>query len=196
MSKLNIPLVILAGGQSKRMQKDKALLPFAKHKTILQYHLDKHQNTFSNIFVSTNKNSQTTFIKHKPSINFIFDKYNTSSPMVALASIMEFLKEDFIVMSVDTPFIDNLVFDTIYEAYKTHKNSPIICTHNNNTHPLVGLYNSKSIDIVEEFIKNSNHKIKNLLDILEPIYLSTQGDFFNMNTVDDYNKCVSKIQLL
>lgn len=195
MKKLDIPLVILAGGESKRMQRDKALLPFANYNTILEYHLDSYKDFFSCIFISTNVNSKTRDIKHKTICDFILDKYDVRSPMVALGSIMEFLKQDFMVMSVDTPFINKQVFNEIYAIYKEKNKAPIICMNNNRMHPLCGLYSYESLDMVNSFILDSNHKMQNLLAKLDPMYLELDGDFFNMNTPQDYDIANSKSNL-
>ena len=46
---LDIPCVIVAGGKSSRMGRDKALLPFGSFPTLTQYQLARLQNNFSSL---------------------------------------------------------------------------------------------------------------------------------------------------
>ncbi|WP_228135503.1 NTP transferase domain-containing protein [Halarcobacter anaerophilus] len=83
-----IPCVILCGGKSSRMGEDKALLPFSNSDTLSQYQYEKYKPFFKKVYISSKTN------KFDFDANLILDKSNIYSPIVALKSIFESLKDE------------------------------------------------------------------------------------------------------
>ena len=97
----DIPCVILSGGKSSRMGKDKSLLPFRDSESLIKYQYDKLSKIFKNIYISTKED------KFNFQANLIFDTTKISSPMVALQSIFQNLEfENIFIITVDTPLIE------------------------------------------------------------------------------------------
>ena len=93
--------VVISGGKSSRMGRDKALLEFGGYPTMAEYQYRKLEKIFDNVYISA-KDDKFDF--HS---KLILDRYETSSPMVALASIGEQISDRAIfVLSVDTPMVD------------------------------------------------------------------------------------------
>ena len=53
--------VILAGGKSSRMGRDKALLPFRGFDSMTEYQIDKFKNHFKKIYISTKNRDKFHF---------------------------------------------------------------------------------------------------------------------------------------
>ena len=122
---LPLPLVILAGGQSRRMGEPKALLPFGKSDTLIHYHEKQYQPYFKNLYLCTKEHILT---KHHFSSSVILDNTDVSSPLVGLLRALSHLQKDIMFISVDTPFISPQVFYRLYLSYKTHKAKNIACS--------------------------------------------------------------------
>jgi molybdopterin-guanine dinucleotide biosynthesis protein A len=130
-----IPCVILCGGKSSRMGEDKALLPFKNSNTLIEYQYNRLQQIFSDVFISLKKD-KVNFTK-----NIIYDKnQNISSPMIALDSIFESIKNDKVfIITVDTPFITKQTIEDIINNSQNHEIT-IAKTNGDKTHNLCGVF--------------------------------------------------------
>ena len=97
----NIPCVILSGGKSSRMGKDKSLLPFGGYSSMIEYQYNRLKPFFKDIYISSKTN------KFNFDANIIYDDSDVYSPMIALKSILEYLTEEqkVFIITVDTPMV-------------------------------------------------------------------------------------------
>jgi molybdopterin-guanine dinucleotide biosynthesis protein A len=184
LSKYKIPLVILAGGKSSRMQKDKTLLPFGEFENITQYQVSKFQNKFEEIYISTKQ-----IDKFGKEYNYIIDKNNTYAPTISIISSFEQLKVDNIFfLSVDTPFIS---FDTIDKLLINH-NSIVTIAKTQFSHALCGVYSKEFLPILNSYINDDFHKLNFILKNIDTKYIQfeSEEDFLNLNYKDDYQKAL------
>ena len=87
---INIPVVIIAGGKSSRMGRDKALLPFGNYETLVQFQYERLKKIFKDVYISW-KNEKIAITNNNI---FDLDEYkNISAPTIALLSIIRFFKE-------------------------------------------------------------------------------------------------------
>ena len=103
--------VILAGGKSSRMGEDKALMPFGGCNSMAEYQYKRLKKIFKNVYISAKDN------KFNFDAKIILDRYKQSSPMVAIASILEELQEDFFLISVDMPLLSLEAIKNLKETY-------------------------------------------------------------------------------
>jgi len=186
--------VIFAGGASKRMGKDKALLAFQKHDSLAEYQYEKLKNIFQNVYISTKEN------KFDFDANLILDKYSQSSPMIAIVSIFEELNVDYIfILAVDTPFVDNHIIQTILSTHnklcqdQVNTHDILVARSPNGIEPLCGIFSSNVLYPAKQLLDNNEHKIKTLLKLCntKTILFQEQEKFLNINNSNDYNKAVT-----
>jgi len=187
---LPLPCVIVAGGKSSRMGSDKSLLPFSSFKTLTQYQLDIHKNDFSSLYISCKTKDKFDF-----EANFIEDtkEFNEYSPLIALYSILKKFNTPVCILSVDTPFVNIEVYKKLFTCKE--ENDVVIANSPYGSHQLCAIYSPRIVPIIEEQIKNNNHKIKNLLDKVKTKYVNFDSDepFLNLNHPCEYERAKERI---
>lgn len=190
----NIPIVILCGGKSSRMQRDKSLLPFNDYNSLIQYQYERLKVVFTDVYIST-KEHKFDFLdaKHK---DVIYDKVKLHSPMVALQTILESIKsEKVFILTVDTPFVS---VDTIEKLINESLAYDItIATTLNKEHNLCGVFSKSVLPLIKSMLRKNIHKVGYLLKQSHTKRLKCENDeeFLNMNTPDEYKAALARISL-
>lgn len=179
--------VIFAGGQSSRMGKDKALLPFGKYKTLTAYQYAKLKKVFHTVSISAKEN------KFDFDCPVIEDVYKESSPLVGILSIFETLQDvdEVFILSVDAPFVDNLIIKQIMEK-NTKSADVVVAKSPNGIQPLCGLYKRSILALAHKQYKKNNHKLQDLLAIAttETVVFRENKPFTNLNHPKEYEKAL------
>ncbi len=182
---LDIPLVILAGGKSSRMGRDKALLPFGDEKTLTEYQLKRFLPHFRSIYVSCKSKDKFNF-----DANFIEDdkSFDLSAPFIALLTVLESLESEFVAfISVDTPFVDLEIFKSLYEQLE---GDGVVAKSPNGVEPLCAIYSRGIIPILIDLIKQEKFRFAYLFEKidLKEIEFVDEKRFINLNRPSEYNK--------
>jgi molybdopterin-guanine dinucleotide biosynthesis protein A len=185
LKKIDFPAVIFAGGKSRRMGRDKSLLPFGKSETLVEFQFERMQKIFSKVYISW-KNPK---IPHLEKFS-IFDEpqfSEISAPTVALYSVMKKIEnEKFFVLSVDTPFFSE---DAIRELFENSGNSEITSpTFRGKSEPLLSIYRTDLKNRVLEMLKNEEYKMNTLFKNTNFVEFNDKELFTNMNFPEDYHK--------
>jgi len=182
-----IPCVILCGGKSSRMGEDKALLPFDKYNSLVQYQFERLKPYFKSIHLSSKTN------KFDFPCDIIYDKEDVSSPMVALKNILSTLEDDKVfIMTVDTPFVS---LETIDKLYASSKDLDITVAQTLRTHNLCGVFSKSILEKVIEMVNDDFHKIGALLKRVNISYVKfeDENEFLNLNTPEEYKLAMELI---
>ena len=169
------------------MGEDKSLLPFKNFDTMIEYQYDKLKDIFENVYISS-KNKTFPFTK-----NIIFDTIqDTSSPMVALASIFNSLHNDKIfIITVDTPFVSK---QSIFTMLKSSHNYDITITKTkgDKTHNLCGVFSKSLYPNIQQYLANDIHRIGMLIkeNKTNIVFCKNEDEFLNVNTKEDYQKAL------
>lgn len=182
--------IIFAGGKSSRMGTDKALLAFGKHNSMTEYLHQKLTKLFKTIYVSA-KSDKFDF-----SAKIIVDKYEQSSPIVALVSIFETVKDNEIfIISVDTPLITQKIIDELYRnADENRSADAIIAVSPDGVEPMCGIYRRTIYLTAKNYLDNDIHQLMKLLKSSEVKYVEfdSSEEFYNLNSPAEYEIAIKK----
>ena len=185
MEKSKPTLIILAGGKSSRMGRDKALLKF-KNKTFVEIIYDNLKDICSEVIISSN-NPKVKIA----GVKTVEDDIKDIGPMGGLFTCLKLSKTELsIVVSVDTPFVTKKTISKI--ALHSDGYDITFVKQNNKAHPLIGIYRKNIIELLKseidsekykvmQMIKKSNHQIITIND-------NFKDEFFNINTPEDFGK--------
>lgn len=184
-NKLQTPAVILAGGKSSRMGKDKTLLPFRGYPTLTHFCYDRFSQIFKSVFVSSKE------LKFEPNLPLIKDDFDSFSPMGALAVVLENFKDEFVFINpADMPFTSENAIKTLHANLKGVK----ICLAKDSefTHSLCGFYHSSLAPKAREFYEKGKHKIGLLFKEANFKTIEFDEKFYNINYPDEYENLKEK----
>jgi molybdenum cofactor guanylyltransferase len=155
---MKLSAIILAGGRSRRMGRNKALMPF-RGKPLIRYSIDLAQNFTRNILISSN-------YEELQGIGFplVHDIFSVNAPLAGIHSGLLTSSTGWnLVLTCDMP---NVSAETIrYLITKLEKKKSLILPgHDGYIEPLCGFYHRSLIPIIE---KNFNTGKLSPLDLLE-----------------------------
>lgn len=188
-----LPCVLFAGGKSSRMGEDKSLLPFGGFPTLTQYQLERLAPLFHSLYISTKSADKFDF-----QANFILDPIEVDyAPTAGFVSAFRTLMEDRImVLSVDTPFIDKHVFQTLIDA-DCGEHDAIIAKTAEGSHPLCGIYHRSLFNEFERMLCDGDHRLGKLLASSKTLYIDFSDDtpFANLNHPHEYQEALERLAL-
>ena len=186
--------VILAGGKSSRMGRDKTLLPFGGFATLAHYEAHKFAQIFKRVFVSAK------FSKFNPPLPLIKDAEDVSrpnlsedifSPMLALYSVLRNFKDESVFIApADMPFISE---ECVRELYKfSGEYDMVVAADESHVHSLCGFFSADLASKAGELFAASEHKIGLLRDRCrcKIVKFKDEKQFFNINYPSDYEEAL------
>ena len=192
-----LPVVILAGGQAKRMGgKDKALIELQK-RPLLSYVLEKISGYASPIALNVNKNHDKYLSFNYPILN---DKIQgflgpLSGIHTALKWAEEINEKWVLTLPCDTPHLPNDLIPKIIELISLEKNKfeVISVKCNNQTHPVIGLWKTSITSKLENNLKIGVRKIDLFTASLDIKYVNY---YFDKNSFDPFLNLNSPFDIL
>ena len=193
MSENNILGAILAGGQSKRMGKDKLFLEL-NNKKLIEHTIDKVKKYLKKIVIITNQDNEFFFKNNLTTVKDCIE--GQLGPLVGILTAMKWAKENLSKCSwiatfpCDTPlFPESIIKSFIEESEK--KESLILCASSHGRkHNIFGLWSLDLYDKLKDDLINKKvrkvqdwtekNKIKNL-----EFEFKDYDPFFNINTKED-----------
>jgi len=179
--------VILAGGKSRRMGRDKALLPFGDAPTLTHYLYERLSPLFSHLYVSAKSD------KFGGAFPMIYDRDATTfSPLNALTTILETLPfERIFIVSVDTPLIDRSIINRLYE-HDTPDYQALVASIQDKRQPLCALYKRTALPKMRDQLQSNHHTLRALLDRLRVCDVTFDASyaerFINLNRPEEYDR--------
>jgi len=193
MSEHNILGAILAGGQSKRMGKDKLFLEI-NNKKLIEHTLDKIKKYLKKIIIITNQDNKFFFENNLTTVKDCVE--GQLGPLVGILTAMKWAKENFSKCSwiatfpCDTPFFPESIIKRFIEESEK-KESLILCASSHGRkHNIFGLW---SLDLYEKLKDDLiNKKVRKVQDWTEKNKIKNlefkfrdYDPFFNINTEED-----------
>ena len=151
MSSSEIYGLVLAGGQSRRMGRDKALL-LRDGQSQLAYIVDLLSQVTDRVFVSARSDQRDE--AQRSQFEQIIDRYDDIGPIAGILSAMaEYPEVDWLIVACDLPnideptlrfLLDNRSLEQPFTAFKS--------THDGLPEPMCALYRTGSHAIVRRFV--------------------------------------------
>jgi len=179
--------VILAGGDSRRMGLDKALLPIAG-KPLIARIADRLKELFAEVIVGANRIEDYRFLD----LEIVPDREPGQGPLMGIASCLERAAEDLaFVTACDVPEIDlSFIHRLIGLARGYDMVLPV--TGDRRYEPLFAVYRKTVVPAALDILRQGGRRIIDLLDRVDVRLVEVSGTdlFRNINTLDDYRKYV------
>ena len=193
MSENNILAAILAGGQSKRMGKDKLFLEF-NNKKLIEHTIDKVKKYLKKVIIITNQDNEFFSKNNLTTVRDCIE--GQQGPLVGILTAMKWAKENLSKCSwiatfpCDTPFFPESIIKRFIEESEK-KESLILCASSHGRkHNIFGLWSLDLYDKLKDDLINKKvrkvqdwtekNKIKNL-----EFEFKDYDPFFNINTKED-----------
>ena len=186
--------LVLSGGKSKRMGRDKALLErdgqsqLAYIATLLEEHVER-------VFVSTREDQQEEAERRQ--YDLVVDHYHDMGPLAGILSAMEDYPEvDWLVVACDLPNISGATLRELLDKRSSqHPFTAYTSSHDGLPEPLCAFYPASSLTLIRQFADEGIHCPRKIL-IRSDTHLLEQSDpasLDNVNTPHDLADSVLEV---
>ena len=157
MSRNQVTGIILAGGASSRMGKDKGLCDF-RGKSLVKYAIEALLPISDSIIISSNNIEGYK----KFGYDVVVDQHKNIGPIGGLySSLKKSTSPHNLIISCDTPFVNTLLLE--YVLTNVDGYDIVVPEHGDSyIEPLAGYYSNSIVGILEESINNQDYKLMNL----------------------------------
>jgi molybdopterin-guanine dinucleotide biosynthesis protein MobB len=177
--------VVLAGGEARRMGRDKRLLRLAGV-SLLERNLRFLQDLFPTVALSVR--DQTQVPSPLPDGVEIVHDAVSGSPLAGLASILARYRRPIFALAADVAFADRAAAERVVEAFAgVDVALPIVGDH---LEPLHAVYGVGCLPHIERLLARGAHSILDLLPEVRvaEVPFSVTTPFFNVNTPEDWER--------
>ncbi len=190
-------VIILCGGGSTRMGKDKGSLIF-KGKPMIQHVYDAVKDTADEIIIVLRDSEQIN--KYKKMLNgnitFITDKSMDQGPLVGILSGLSSIESDEAqILPCDSPYISNEFILKMFDRMEGSDFDALVpIWDDGHREPLHSIYKKDVMVKIQELMKDGKSDVNTLINSLNTEFINvdeldpTQKSYQNMNTIKDLEK--------
>ncbi len=181
--------IIMAGGQSSRMGKDKSLLP-VNGKPMIQHIYDQVKPFFQEIMISSNEPEKLDFLNCK----VIPDQIPGQGPLMGILSALEVSSFDLnFIAACDIPFVD-MDFVNRMIACAEEYDAVVPVSEPGRYEPLFAVYRKSFIPVIKKALSKGRRKISDILKEGKINYIKIKDSDIinNLNTIEDYNNYLKR----
>ena len=194
--------IILCGGQSRRMGKDKGSL-IIKDKPMIKYILSTLNNEIDEVIIVLNDNKRIDkymeFINpedYSYKLKFVEDKIKNKGPISGILTGLENISSEYaIVFPCDNPFVTKNTIQTLFNELSDNIQA-VVPYHDpedklKTSEPLHSIYNKNIIPIINEQILNDSLHIKGIIEKIDTKFVLIDNkkiekkEFRNLNRPSD-----------
>lgn len=184
-----VSALILAGGQSRRMQREKPLLP-VHGRPLIETVIAQIGPHFDTIIISTSAKNRLAFL-NLPTVE---DELPGQGPLMAILSALRVSPHAVnFVLACDIPFIHIPFVLEILSLAKIH-DIAVPRYRDGKFEPLFAAYNRCLIPLIERQLQSGDRKISSLFPACRTKFvpMDDQKWFRNLNTVKEYHDYLSQ----
>ncbi len=188
--------LILCGGQSTRMGRDKALLKTVSDITWVQTAVNKFITLKFPVLISISQEQFDNYSDLFSTSELVLDDnlLLLKGPLLGLLSThLQYPDEDLFVLACDMPLMEPPILKELHLRYLSNPGADAhLFTNRNEPEPLCGIYNSKALKHLISLYHQQllpRHSLKFALEQIDPsLYPTTEAQqcfFYNINTPAD-----------
>ena len=187
-------LIVLAGGSSRRMNRDKALLPAGQGGTLIEYVLQQLENryAFADTLISVSESGKFKFLNKK----LVEDQEQGYGPLMGIKSALTAsLNQKNFVIACDIPKIPFPVLDIVLSQGQTF-DIVVPVSPSGRVEPLFGVYSKTILPQMDKLVRNRIHSLLSLFDMCQTDYVQLDNDSLlnNLNTKQEYEAFLREIR--
>ena len=195
--------IILAGGRSTRMGRDKALLPLPDNAntTFVEHLATLLSAQCSEVVLVVRSQEQATLYEHL-SIPIITDETPDVGPLMGLYTGLHTIQASHaLVTAVDMPFVQSKMI-TFLLSQPHIENTLLVPVVNDIPQVLFALYPRSVLSLIEERLRAGRRDPRSLLEVVPVQYIDEAQlrevdpqlrSFVNVNTPEDYSPLSTSI---
>lgn len=191
---MSLACVILAGGRSLRMGKDKALIQF-NGKALIDHVIARMRPQCSEILINANGNISRFSYIGLPVLQDCFD--NDIGPLAGILRGMQWAAargdSHVLTVAVDLPFLPSDLAQRLKQARGAAIAASDFKNHEMRAHPTCGLWPVSYEKVLKKRIDNGDRRLMSFAqDIGASLvsWSSVPDPFFNVNTPEDIAKAI------
>ena len=178
----SVSAIILAGGYSSRMGKNKAKLDF-HGVSLLRHQVDKARALgIEDIVIAGN-------VQPIAGTRAVTDIYPHRGPLSGIhAGLLAIQGSRALVLAVDTPLVPE---ETLLELMDKHSGGISVLSHRGEIEPLIGVYDKALFKACEDILQGENSSLRRLFQAVGVSTVEYTGDpalLINCNTPEEYEK--------
>lgn len=187
----NVTCIILAGGKSSRMGRDKSFVPFSG-KPLIENVIDKMKPIFKEKIIVTN----SPHLYEKYNIETRVDILKDRGPLGGIHAGLSYSKNKYnFVVACDMPFLNEGLI--CFMTQRLGDCDAVVPRCKGRLEPLCAIYSKSCIGPIESEISRNNLKMRNFLKLLkiriieeEAVLLTANNrSFVNINTPGELDQC-------
>ncbi len=201
---MSLTSVILAGGRSSRMGRDKAFLPF-KGKPFLRHILETLAPSSSQVIIVANKDKslyEPLWQDLDVDVLFLKDKNPYEGPLNGIATAAEYVKSDKVFLATcDTPVIKPEVINFLLKKLNSYES--VVPVINEKLQPLNTVYKKLAITKAQSVFENGSKSLIAWIKKLNATYITEEDlkpydpeliTYNSLNTPEAYQRFVLKFE--
>ena len=184
--------VILAGGQSSRMGKAKALLALPNNKTLLDFHITHAKKLGLPILLADNGKN----FGKEHGISTVFDYLPSDSTgkgagaLSAICGALLSVSDGYLLVSS----CDSLVpVDQLWLHLQKHAETEVVYLKNHKDYPLLGLYHGSILEKLRRYLDDGERSVMKFLESLTVTTVPAPDNWqhlLNFNTQNEFETAI------
>lgn len=185
-------IVILAGGKSSRMGRDKLRLPY-KGGTFLSSAAERFASEFENVYISVgdmSKYDELPFVR-------IPDEFPGHGPIGGIHAAMKYTGGDVFAVAGDLPFSDPAAAKRLISMSEGY-DAVVPLNADGRPEPLFAWYSHGILSVLEDALSEGANKLAAIFDKINVKYVTpailggSDSLFDNINRPEDYERLADK----
>jgi len=186
---MKLKALILAGGKSTRMGKDKASLDY--HGVAQSdYLIDMFTELSMSAFLSIRPDQ-----KQEKEINYIVDQQTSIGPMAAILAAFEYELCPWLVIGCDYPLLEKSHIEDFLQARSDQHSATAVYESNSKMiNPTIAIYEPKILSLIKAEFADGQYSLRKLLEQTDvSLYEQDDEAFVSVDTNEAYQKIKNKL---